>query len=99
MLRKLLESNSIALALIVWALVILTIALAAFIFKPWQNKTQDTISVSATGKSQIAPNIAKLSATVSTNNDDLDLTRQQNEEKVNSPNPIHVRRRNIRNPK
>ena len=84
MLKTYYKGTAIAAALIVWALVILTIALAAFIFKPWQNKTQDTISVSATGKSQIAPNIAKLSATVSTSNDDLDLARKQNEEKVTS---------------
>ena len=84
MLKTYYKGTAIAAALIVWALVILTIALAAFIFKPWQNKTQDTISVSATGKSQIAPNIAKLSATVSTSNDDLDLARKQNEEKVNN---------------
>ena len=59
-------------------------AISSFIFKPWQTKPTETISVSAEGKTQITPNIAKISATISTNNDDLNLARSQNEEKVNS---------------
>jgi len=84
MLKGFSKGNTIAIALIVWALVILTIVLATFILKPWQTNKSETISVSAAGKSQVTPNIAKLSATVSTNNDNLDLARQQNEEKVAS---------------
>lgn len=83
MLNKLKHGNSIALALIILAIVILGVAISAFVLKPWQSDTKETISVSADGKSQVAPNIAKISATISTNNDDLDLARKQNEEKVN----------------
>lgn len=84
MLKKLSKGTTIIWVSIIWAIVILVIATGAFIFKPWQSQTQDTISVSASGKTQVTPNIAKLSATVSTKNDDLDLARQQNEEKVDN---------------
>lgn len=69
---------------ILWPIVILVIALGTFYFKPWQQKPAETISVSAEGKSQVTPNIAKISATVSTNNPNLDLARQQNEKKVDN---------------
>lgn len=59
------------------------IAFGAIYFKPWQSQATETITVSAEGKAQATPNIAKLSATVSTTNDNLDLAREQNEEKVN----------------
>ena len=75
------KGNTIAIALIVWALVILAIAFGIIYLKPWQSK-ENTISVSASGKAQATPNIAKISATVTTTNDDLNLARQQNEEKV-----------------
>ena len=84
MLKRLSKGNTPAIALIVWALVILAITFGAFLLKPWESKTQDTISVSASGKTQVTPNIAKLSGTISSNNDDLNLAREQNEEKVNS---------------
>lgn len=83
MIKAFSKGNTIAIALIVWALVILAITFGAFILKPWQSK-EETISVSSSGKSQATPNIAKISATVSTNNDNLNLARQQNGEKVNN---------------
>lgn len=84
MLKKLKQGNSIALALIILAIVILGVAISAFILKPWDSTPKETISVSAEGKTQVAPNIAKISATFSTNNDDLDLARKQNEEKIDN---------------
>ena len=84
MLNKLKQGNSIALALIILAIVILGVAISAFILKPWESTPKETISVSAEGKTQVAPNIAKISATISTTNDDLDLARVQNEEKIDN---------------
>ena len=65
-----------------WPLVILIIALAAFYLKPWQTKPQETISVSATGRTQTIPNVAKITATVETKNSNLETARRENEEKV-----------------
>ena len=67
-----------------WPLVILIIALAAFIIKPWQTKQAETISVSAEGKAQAAPNIAEIIATVESKNINLDEARRQNEAKVST---------------
>ena len=65
-----------------WPLVVLAIAFGAFYLKPWQTKPQETISVSATGKTQVTPNIAKIGATIESQNPNLDSARKENEQKV-----------------
>src|SRR3990167_8552348 len=67
-----------------WPLVILIIALAAFIIKPWQTKPAETISVSAEGKTQVTPNIAKITASIESKNPNLDVARAENEQKVST---------------
>lgn len=67
---------------ILWPIVVLAIALGAFITKPWQQNTQETISVTATGKTAVRPDVAKISASIESTNPNLDVARQQNEKKV-----------------
>lgn len=67
---------------LLWPIVVLIVAFGAFYLKPWQELQPDTISVSASGKFEVTPNVAKITATVSTNNDNLEQARKQNEEKV-----------------
>ena len=69
---------------ILWPVVVLAIAFGAFWLKPWQTKPQDTISVTAQGTAQTAPNVAKITATVETQNKNLDEARAQNEQKVSA---------------
>ncbi len=65
-----------------WPVVILIIAFAAFYFKPWQKTNAETISVTAEGKTQTTPDIAQITATVESRNQNLDLARQENDKKV-----------------
>ena len=65
-----------------WPLVVLIVAFGAFWFKPWQPKQAETISVTAEGKTQATPNIAKITATVESQNPNLDVARTENEKKV-----------------
>ena len=74
----------INLTSILWPFAILIIALSAFYLKPWQTKPAETISVSAEGKSQVTPNIAKITATIESKNINLDEARRQNEIKVST---------------
>lgn len=67
---------------LVWPLVVVAIAAAAFWLKPWQTKPAETISVSATGKTSVVPNVAQLSASMITYNKNLDEGRKINEKKV-----------------
>ncbi|MEX2027885.1 MAG: SIMPL domain-containing protein [Candidatus Curtissbacteria bacterium] len=69
---------------LVWPLVVLLIALAAFYFKPWQVKPAETISVTASGKSQVTPNVAKISASIQSTNPNLDKAREENNQKVSA---------------
>ncbi|OGD93113.1 hypothetical protein A3C33_04900 [Candidatus Curtissbacteria bacterium RIFCSPHIGHO2_02_FULL_42_58] len=69
---------------LIWPLVVLLVAFGAFWLKPWQQKPQETISVTAEGKTQVTPNIAKISATVETKKPNLDNARRENEQKVSS---------------
>jgi len=69
---------------LIWPLVVLAIAFGAFWQKPWQTKPQETISVTAEGKAQTAPNVATITATVETKNKDLDKARAENEQKVST---------------
>lgn len=69
---------------LIWPIVVLLIAFGAFYLKPWQTKPQDTISVTAEGKAQTAPNVAKITATIETQNKNLDEARAQNEQKVST---------------
>lgn len=66
---------------ILWPVVVLVIAALIIFTKPWQQTTQ-TISVSAEGKAEVTPDIAQILATIETQNQNLDLARSQNEQKV-----------------
>lgn len=72
------------ISFILWPLVILIVAFGAFYFKPWQQKAQDSISVTAEGKVDVVPNIAKITASIESKNPNLDQARVQNEQKVAS---------------
>ncbi|MBI2326931.1 SIMPL domain-containing protein [Candidatus Curtissbacteria bacterium] len=65
-----------------WPLVVLIITFGAFYFKPWQTKPTETISVSATGKAQVTPNVATITATIESKNPNLEQARKENELKV-----------------
>ncbi len=67
---------------ILWPIVVLAIAFGAFYLKPWQAKPQEIISVSAEGKADATPNIAKITATIESKNPNLDKARAENEQKV-----------------
>lgn len=67
-----------------WPIVVLLVASGAFYFKPWQTKPTETISVSAEGKAQTAPDIAKITANIETQNPNLDTSRVENEKKVST---------------
>lgn len=67
---------------LVWPLVVLAIAFGAFWLKPWQIKPTETISVTAEGKAEVTPNVAKINATVQSSNPNLDAARKDNEAKV-----------------
>ena len=67
---------------LIWPLVVLAIAFGAFWLKPWQTKPTETISVTAEGKAEVTPNIAKINATITSKNPNLDQARQENETKV-----------------
>ena len=69
---------------LIWPIVVLLIAFGAFYFKPWQTKPTETISVTAEGKAQTVPNVAKITATVETQNKNLDEARAQNKQKVST---------------
>ena len=67
---------------IIWPLVVLAIAFGAFYLKPWQQKPTETISVSSEGKTQVVPNIAKITAAIESQNHNLDQARKNNQERV-----------------
>ncbi|OGE09240.1 hypothetical protein A3A60_02165 [Candidatus Curtissbacteria bacterium RIFCSPLOWO2_01_FULL_42_26] len=65
-----------------WPVVVLAIAFGAFYFKPWQTKVAETISVSAEGKADAAPDISKITAIIESKNLNLDIAQTENEKKV-----------------
>lgn len=65
-----------------WPLVVLILGLGAFYLKPWQTKPTETISVSAEGKAQATPNVATITATLISENPNLENARKENEKKV-----------------
>lgn len=67
-----------------WPIAVLIIVFGAIYLKPWQTKTLETVTVTATGKTQVTPNIANISATVESKNPNLDIARQQNEKTVSA---------------
>ncbi|MCR4324744.1 MAG: SIMPL domain-containing protein [Candidatus Curtissbacteria bacterium] len=69
---------------LIWPIVIVILTLAAFWLRPWEAKTQETISVTAEGRTQATPNVAKVSATIETTNDNLDKAREENSQKVSN---------------
>lgn len=69
---------------VLWPVVVLLVAFSAFYFKPWQTKTLETVSVTAEGRAETAPDIAQFTANVSTNNANLDIARNQNEQRVSA---------------
>ena len=68
----------------IWAVVVILIVFGAFYFKPWQTKPQETISVTSQGTAQTTPNVATITATIETQNKNLDQARAQNEQKVSA---------------
>lgn len=75
-------SSEKLLKTLIWPAVALLIAFAAFYFKPWQKLEQQSVSVSATGTAKAVPNIAKINATVETQNPNIDEARKITDEKV-----------------
>ena len=67
---------------LLWPIVVLILALAAFILKPWQTTNQEIISVSSEGKTQAVPNVAKISAAIESKNPNFDMAREENQKKV-----------------
>ena len=71
-------------ASLIWPIVVLVIALVVIWVKPWQTKTVQTISVSAQGKAEAVPSIAKITANIQSNNQNLDQARAENQKKVDA---------------
>ncbi len=67
-----------------WPIVVLIIAILLLWTKPWQTKTIQTVSVTAEGKAQAIPSIAKITANIESTNPDLDKARAQNQTKVDA---------------
>ncbi len=67
---------------LIWPIVALLVTFGAFYLKPWQTKPLETISVSAQGTFDAAPDIAKITATIESKNPKLDEARSENEKKV-----------------
>lgn len=65
-----------------WPIVVLAIVFGAFYFKPWQTKQAEIVSVSAEGKADTVADIAKITATITSENPNLDTARSLNEKKV-----------------
>lgn len=76
--------NSKKLSPFIWPLVVLVIAFGAFYLKPWQVKPTQTISVSASGTTQTTPNVAKITASIESKNQNIDQARKENADKVSN---------------
>ena len=66
----------------IWPLVVLVVALVVIYTKPWQLKAPEVISVIATGKTEATPNVAKITASVNSQNKNADAARRENEIKT-----------------
>lgn len=71
-------------AAILWPIVVLLIVFGAFFLKPWQSTSKETVTVTADGKSQTAPDIAAITATVESTNPNVDLARQETDKKIST---------------
>lgn len=71
-------------SLIIWPLTALLIVFGAFILKPWQTANKETVTVTADGKTETAPDIAAITATVESQNPNIDLARQETDKKVST---------------
>ena len=71
-------------SIIICPLVVLIIAFGAFYLKPWQTKPTETVSVTAEGRADAVPDVAKITATIETKNPDIDKAREENEQKVSA---------------
>ncbi len=71
-------------ASLLWPIVVLIIALVVIWVKPWQTKTVQTISVTAQGKAETVPSIAKITASIESTNQNLDQARAENQQKVDA---------------
>lgn len=69
---------------LLWPIVVLIIAFGTSYLKPWQVKPQETVAVSAEGKTEAIPDIATITATVETINPNLDIAREQTETKTSN---------------
>lgn len=71
-------------ASLLWPIVVLVIALVVIWAKPWQVKPTETITVSAQGKTEAVPTIAKITASIQSTNQNLDAARAENQTKVDA---------------
>lgn len=69
---------------LIWPLVILIIALVTIFTKPWQASPVQSISVTGTGKTQVTPNIAQITADITTYNKNLETARKINSQAATS---------------
>lgn len=69
---------------ILWPIVVLVIAFGAFYLKPWNTKPTETISVSAQGKAEAVPDVAKITAIIESKNQNVDQARQETEKKTST---------------
>lgn len=67
---------------LIWPIIVLVIAFGAFYLKPWQQKPIQSISVSATGTATTTPNVAKITATIESKNQNIDKAREETNQKV-----------------
>lgn len=74
--------NLKSLNLIIWPATILLIFLGLVYFRPWQTVRVETVTVSAHGVTKTTPDVAQITATVESTNQDINTARAQNQEKV-----------------
>lgn len=67
---------------LIWPIVVLLIALGLFYFRPWQTTPEQLISVTATGTARATPNVANITATITSTNPDIDIARQETDAAV-----------------
>ena len=67
-----------------WPIVVLIVAILVLWTKPWQTKTTQTVSVTAEGKAEAVPSIAKITASIQSTNPNLDRARAENQTKVDA---------------
>lgn len=69
---------------LIWPIVVLIIAFGVLYIRPWQQKPTQSISVSATGTATATPNVAKITATFESKNQNIDKAREETNQKVST---------------